>query len=507
MRTARRISQILFIVCFFGLFLLATYPLEIRIPVDFFLRLSPLNAVSSMIAARAWISTGIMALILLGLTFLLGRFFCGWICPLGTCVDGSDNALKAKCKNQSKSKGLNLPWLKYFVLIAILTAAVFSVQLAGYFDPISLITRTTTSVIYPLFVLAMEGVTGLLSSISFLESATLKADAWFHRFLLPVTSASFRGSVLFGLMLAGILLLAFAQRRYWCRNLCPLGGMLGFSSKWRWYRRSVTDACTSCGLCEKKCRTGAIQTDFVSTKHAECINCMDCQAICPAKAIRFEFVKKPKPSPVDISRRRVLGAGVTGLFTLGLVRTGFQNPVRKGQVVRPPGALPESAFLDRCVRCGECVRVCSTSGQGLQHAGLEAGWEGLASPVLLPPKGYCEYNCNLCGQVCPTGAIRKLPMPDKQITKMGTAHFDKTHCIPWYYGENCMVCEEHCPIPEKAIKFREEKVVTIDGRENTVLLPYVVEETCVGCGICSVRCPVEGVKGIFVTNAGEQRLS
>jgi len=98
-------------------------------------------------------------------------------------------------------------------------------------------------------------------------------------------------------------------------------------------------------------------------------------------------------------------------------------------------------------------------------------------------------------------------MPDKQITKMGTAHFDKTHCIPWYYGENCMVCEEHCPIPEKAIKFREERVKTIDGVENTVLLPYVVEDTCVGCGICAVRCPVEGDKGIFVTNAGEQRSS
>jgi ferredoxin len=196
---------------------------------------------------------------------------------------------------------------------------------------------------------------------------------------------------------------------------------------------------------------------------------------------------------------------VTGLFALGLAKTGFQNLIRKGTVIRPPGAWNESAFLDRCIRCGECVRICATSGQGLQHAGLDAGWMGLGSPVLMPPSGYCEYNCNLCGQVCPTGAIPKLPLEEKQIAKMGTAHFDKTHCIPWYYGENCMVCEEHCPIPEKAIKFLEEKVKTIDGRENTVLLPYVVEEFCVGCGICASRCPVEGVKGIFITNAGEQR--
>jgi len=507
MQTARRISQILFLLCFLGLFLLATYPLETGIPVDLFLHLSPLGQLTAVTAARAWFSGAIVSLVLLALTFILGRFFCGWICPLGTCVDASDNLLKAKSKNRSTSRGLNLPWLKYFLLVVVITAAVLSVQLAGYFDPISIVTRSTATVLYPLFVFAVEGVTGFLSSAPLLESTALKLDAFLRRFLLPVSSASFRGSILFAAVFFGILVLAFAQRRYWCRNLCPLGGMLGFSSKWRGYRRSVTDACTGCGLCEKKCRTGAINADFISTRHTECINCMDCQAVCPAGAVRFGFVKKPETASVDLSKRRLLGAGFTGFLALGLFKTGYQDPVRRGKAIRPPGSLPENAFLDRCVRCGECVRVCSTSGQGLQHAGLEAGWEGLASPVLLPPRGYCEYNCNLCGQVCPTGAIRNLSMPDKQITKMGTAHFDKTHCIPWYYGENCMVCEEHCPIPEKAIKFREERVKTIDGVENTVLLPYVVEDTCVGCGICAVRCPVEGDKGIFVTNAGEQRSS
>jgi polyferredoxin len=502
MRTARRVFQILFLLLFLVLFLLATFPFETRVPVDLFLRLDPLSQFSAVVASRVWIPKAAVSLVLVALTLLLGRFFCGWICPLGTSIDAFDNAVRAKSKNEQKR---NSRWLKYAILLVCLIAALFSVQLAGFLDPIPLFTRSVTTALYPVVAFWLQSALDSLGRVGFLESAVSSVDAFLHGFLLPVTAAAFRGGMLIGLMFIGILLLGLIQRRTWCRNLCPLGALLGLFSVWRPYRRVVQDACTSCNLCRRICRAGAIREDFRQTDHAECINCMDCKAVCPADAVRFRFVRKPRPSPVDFSRRRMMGAGLSGLFALGLVKTGFRNPVRKGQVVRPPGAIPEPGFLDRCVRCGECVRICASSGQGLHHAGLESGWEGLASPVLIPPKGYCEYNCNLCGQVCPTGAIKALSITDKQLVKMGTAHFDKTHCIPWYYGENCMVCEEHCPIPEKAIKFRESRVTMIDGRESTVLLPYVVEESCVGCGICSCRCPVEGIKGIYVTNAGEQR--
>jgi ferredoxin len=127
------------------------------------------------------------------------------------------------------------------------------------------------------------------------------------------------------------------------------------------------------------------------------------------------------------------------------------------------------------------------------------------TPVLIPKTGYCEYNCNLCGQVCPTGAIMPLPLEEKKETKLGTAHFDKTRCIPWYYGENCTVCEEVCPLPDKAIKIREEDSKTIDGQPYRVKLPYVDEDLCIGCGKCVSECPVEGRKGIFVTSRDEMR--
>ena len=502
MQTFRRVSQLFFLILFFAFFLLATYPLTSRIPVDIFLRADPLLEVSASVANRSFIVKSIPALILLVLSIVLGRFFCGWICPLGTTIDGFDNVAKAKHRNE---KAPRIRWLKFTILVAVLLSAVLSVQLAGFVDPIALLTRTTVTFVYPLFVLIVDGFVGFLMSFAFLEEAAYQINEFLRGTVLPIQFMAFQGSILIGLIFIILLSLATIHRRFWCRNLCPLGALYGLFSRVRWYRRRVSDECTDCGLCRRKCRMDAIEPDFKTTNHVECISCMDCQALCPVNAIDFGFVKRPSATKVDFSRRRLLEAGAGGILSLGLLRVGFASPAEKGRVVRPPGALEEPAFLDRCIRCGECVRICSTSGAGLQHSVLEGGLESIWTPILKPMIGYCEYNCNLCGQVCPTGAIHPLPLEERQEMKMGTAHFDKTRCIPWYYGENCMVCEEHCPLPEKAIRFREAETLTIDGQETTVLLPYVDESLCVGCGICVNRCPVEGERGIFLTNADEMR--
>lgn len=502
MRTARRVSQIFFIILFFTLFLLATYPLTSKISVDLFLRSDPLAELTASVSARTFIVKSIPAILLLLLSIVFGRFFCGWICPLGTTVDGFDGLTRARFRNE---KAPNLKWLKFTILIIVILAALLSVQLAGFVDPIPLFTRTTVTFLYPLFALIVDGFLGFLMSFGFLENVAFSLNDALRGSLLPIHLMAFQGSVLIGLIFLTILGFTFVHRRFWCRNLCPLGALYGLFSRFRWYRRRVSDDCTECGLCLRKCRMDAIHPDFKGTDHIECIDCMDCKAVCPVDAVSFGFVKKPAPSRVDFSRRRVLAAGASGLLSVGLLRTGFTKPAERDRVIRPPGALEEPEFLDRCIRCGECVRVCSTSGAGLHHAGLEAGWDAVWSPLLKSKVGYCEYNCNLCGQVCPTGAIHPLPLEERQEMKMGTAHFDKTRCIPWYYGEDCMVCEEHCPLPEKAIRFRESEVVTIDGIETTVLLPYVDEVLCIGCGICVNRCPVEGDRGIFLTNADEMR--
>ena len=91
----------------------------------------------------------------------------------------------------------------------------------------------------------------------------------------------------------------------------------------------------------------------------------------------------------------------------------------------------------------------------MQPALTEAGLSALWTPRLISRLGYCEFNCNLCGQVCPTGAIPKLALAEKQQQVLGTAYFDRNRCIPFVTPHNCTVCEEHCPTGDKAIKLRE----------------------------------------------------
>ncbi|MDZ7262663.1 MAG: 4Fe-4S binding protein, partial [candidate division KSB1 bacterium] len=248
-----------------------------------------------------------------------------------------------------------------------------------------------------------------------------------------------------------------------------------------------------------------IEDDYSINSTVECIECMECVAVCPVKAVSYQFKLPATASKVDLSRRRLIQSGVAGVLAVGIFKTSFLNRNSAGKAIRPPGSLEEARFLDRCIRCHECVRICATTGACLQPALLESGWEGLWTPISVPRAGYCEYNCNLCGQVCPTGAIQPLELSIKQKIKMGIAYFDKSRCIPWYRQEDCIVCEEHCPTPDKAIKFEIKEVIKPDGNKRMVKFPYVVEDLCIGCGICVTKCPVIGEAGIFVTTARQQR--
>ena len=176
----------------------------------------------------------------------------------------------------------------------------------------------------------------------------------------------------------------------------------------------------------------------------------------------------------------------------------LQNPY----LLRPPGAVAEDDFLRRCIRCGECMKVCI--GRALHPAFAQAGAVGLWTPLLVARLGYCEYNCTLCGQVCPTGAIARLQRPEKQKTVIGLAVFDRNRCLPYARGEECLVCEEHCPTGEKAIVFDLRTVETENG-PRSLKVPRVISRLCIGCGICETRCPLDGQSAIRVVNEGESR--
>jgi len=252
----------------------------------------------------------------------------------------------------------------------------------------------------------------------------------------------------------------------------------------------------------------AIEEDFVSTEKSECIFCLNCREDCATNAISYQF-RSPASmgTATDLSRRSFIGAGALALFGSGLFSLSALNPGKTDRRLRPPGSLKEEDFLERCIRCEECVRICATSGGCLQMAFLESGLEGLMTPVSKYRMGYCEYNCNLCGEICPTKAIQPLDLEKKQKTVVGTAFFLTDRCIPYRLNENCIVCEEHCPLPDKAIKLNEKEYTDPEtGTTRMVAYPYIDPGLCIGCGICETKCPLEGEAGIIVTREGEERF-
>ncbi|MBU1651456.1 4Fe-4S dicluster domain-containing protein, partial [bacterium] len=199
----------------------------------------------------------------------------------------------------------------------------------------------------------------------------------------------------------------------------------------------------------------------------------------------------------NFGRRRLMGTLGASVVLGAAWQTEFQPRANQQYLVRPPGAVEEDDFLDLCLRCEECVKACSSTGGCLQPSGTEFGWNGFWTPRARMRDGYCEFSCTLCGEVCPSGAIKALPVDLKQKKVIGLAVFEKSRCIPWEQNIECLVCEEHCPLPDKAIKFQLE-----EGREK---LPFVDPLLCTGCGICETKCPVIGESAIRITSEKEQR--
>lgn len=131
----------------------------------------------------------------------------------------------------------------------------------------------------------------------------------------------------------------------------------------------------------------------------------------------------------------------------------------------------------------------------LQPTVLESGLEGVWTPRMELRFAACEQTCNVCGKVCPTQAIRALPLEEKNHAKVGTAVLRKEQCLVWADDKLCLICDEICPY--NAIVFR-----TIDGYRRPVVIP----SRCNGCGFCEQRCPVQGESAIVVVPHGEIRF-
>jgi len=482
-----------------------------------FFDLDPLVTVSTWLAAHSLPAFPVLALITLVATVLLGRVFCGWVCPLGVVHNGV-SWLRKHLRRAPPPRDTWVRWqrAKYYVLAALLVMALFGAQWVGVFDPIPLLYRSTATALYPGLQYAVEdGSTALYHGdphIGPLRVTSVSEPVYrFLRGHVFVTKRpAFDGAALILLLFTGIVLLNLYRTRFWCRYVCPLGGLLGLCAQRPVMRLTNLPGCTDCGRCAVRCPAAANPDKPGDWRATECFGCWNCVGSCNQSAIAFQF-KSPFPAPsrakLDLSKRALLSAGASGVGGLILFRLSPQTQARtyNPALIRPPGAREERAFLQRCLQCGVCMKACPTSG--LQPTLFEAGLEGIWTPMLVPHIGYCEYNCNLCGQVCPTQAIQPLPLEDKKKVKIGLAAFDTGRCLPYDYDRECLVCEEHCPVSPKAIYFFTKEVQTRDGKTIQVKQPRVDPELCTGCGICENVCVFKDRAAVRVTSANETRHS
>lgn len=496
LRKFRIASQIVFFILFCtGFFFFTAYPYAYSFPADFFLRLNPLTALLTETAARTIIPSVIVpGCAVAVLTLLFGRFFCGFVCPLGAGIDFSDTFIFKKTRSPNRKPPRYLQRLKYVILITLIAASFFGAMFPLFMDPIALLTRICTIVIDPLLkLLGMHSVA--------LTGPLLGAVGCEKLQMLTITTPQFYGLFFTTVLLLLVIAGSFWDKRFFCQYVCPSGAFFGLLSRMPLFRRmTVTSGCSSCAACARVCPTRAIDAGTVEhTNSAECIVCGLCTEIregCSGFRFAVPSLTATAPGP-DLKRRHLLFGALGGILIIPVFKAAAVNKADgSGRLIRPPGALPEDDFLARCIACGNCMKVCPTNA--LQPCMSGDGFNRLYTPKLVPRIGACDARCHLCGYACPTGAIRRMPIEEKPYMKIGTAVVDRHRCIAWEQNKECLVCDEVCPF--NAIEPRLAE--TIDGPFK---VPVVREDLCTGCGICEKQCPVSGRAAIEVFRFSENR--
>ncbi len=437
-------TQVAFLALFVIIFIRSLDPFSLI--QNLFLRFDPLIFLTHL-TPDALTLGGIILLLLVAV--LVGRFFCGWVCPMGTLIDVSDLLLSRIRKR--------LP---------------FNLNPSNRERNGRLVAKTLIRTPPALFLLG-----AVLLTVFFAPPVLqfLHPNVWIVRiFALNPLGIGF---------LIFILLSSAISRRLWCIYLCPLGALYGFISRFSLFRLEIS-RCSRCGKCDQ-CPMGATDYQEKEVLQSQCTLCFDYEADCPVEG--FSFSNRLR-APVQESRRWFLKTSVSlaGGALAGGILSIPSGQKEMSSLLRPPGVVNETQFVERCLRCLQCVRSCPN--RIIQVTGGSAGFGSLFTPHIEFDRYGCDYYCQVCQTVCPNYAIPLQSLENKQKTPIGKAVIDTDACVVYKDGTNCLVCEEFCPVPEKAIQIREELVLK-DGKLVSLKYPVMVDSRCNGCGICQVNCP------------------
>jgi MauM/NapG family ferredoxin protein len=497
----------MFLALFLALLTLTFWPFGTLLLSGFLLS-DPLLAVNG-VANGVFFWEMLLAVPVLLSPLFVGRAFCGYVCPLGFLVEVFGPRRERHPGPRARGILRKVPLMG---LVAVIALMLFGSAVFLVFDPLSLLTRSAGTLVYPAVDrgLRLGGDVLYASGSSAIQDGVDAVTGVLDGRLVFANGLTYKLQVVILIMFVGLFALSWVERRMWCRHLCPLGALLGLIGRLAIFGRIVDrSTCTSCGACSKVCSMDAVRDEGISTDCSRCQLGLECVDACSRGAIRWGL-KPRKQYEYDPSRRALLKAGGLALVGGFFLFTGLGRIQRNTYLIRPPGSVPELDFLATCARCGECMKACPTNV--IQPAVFDAGLEGFFTPQMDYRRAYCDWNCNECGKVCPTQAIRRLTLEEKRLKVIGRAYIDRNTCIPWAEGRDCLVCQELCPIPEKAIVFsgggqgRGQGGGEGGGQHAGVKLPTVVAERCIGCGICQNACPVANEAAIRVRSVATTGL-
>jgi ferredoxin len=486
----RRI-RIVFSTLVFIFFILVFVDFKSIIPANYINTLMFFQFVPSILKyhdLRTLAAGGFLVVILL--TFITGRTYCSFLCPLGIGQD-LNSRIGGRIRKKFRRYGFKRPFtiLRYTVLaVTLIVTLVWGIYMITLLDPYSIFARFMTFFAKPAFIVLNNFVSGILGKFDIYSLSNIPLKG-FPLIVYAIPAAFF-------LLVGG---LSLTKGRLYCNMICPVGTLLGLISKVSIFRIKFNETeCTRCGRCSMRCKSSCI--DFL--KHdvdiSRCVSCFNCIHTCQDKAISYGIVNfKKKVHVTDESKRKVIAGSLLLLFGLSRVSKAQDKTAptpKKDSTVRenktypvcPPGGGTIADFNKDCTACSLCINICPNGV--LQPAYKQYGIAGMLQPVMDYHKSFCTYNCTKCTEICPTNALHPLVLEAKKLTQLGKAKFIKDNCIVKTEKTACGACSESCPT----------KAVLMIPYEGNLLIPEVTEDICVGCGHCEFACPTVPYKAIFV---------
>lgn len=434
-------------------------------------------------------------IVIFSLTVLYGRVYCSTVCPLGILQDVIiyiSKHLYAKKTHFSYLKPQNS--LRYgFLGLATVLLCIGGGQLFHLLDPYSNFGRISSDLFRPLYILSNNLLVEVLIRLR------IYALSPFDNVHFAVNTAVFPF-----LLLVLIVWMSLIKGRLYCNTICPVGALLGIISKYTIFKISIDkNLCNQCGKCVHNCKSGCIDIKNLAIDNSRCVGCFNCLNSCTKNGVTYSLsypsLKKTDAyngTPDESKRRFIKNSLIIGSF-IGFAKLAKAStpvaqsgkaliPVKRNRIATPPGSKSTGHFNRNCTGCHLCVSACPS--KVLQPSLFEYGMAGFLQPYMDYKSGFCNYDCNQCCNVCPTGAIEPLKIEEKRLVQIGIAKFLTKNCVVYTNGSGCGTCATHCPT--QAIKMVPYK--------SKLTIPEINSDICNGCGACEHVCPSIPFKAIYV---------